>query len=292
MFNFFSSGSKGKIVCLLLLAAVAGALVYFYNPPPILSTASSPSSISSSTPSMWWPHTRVASPSSAGLPAQERALGTPQDRLRHGAAAVAYGLMLVGSLSIVGTNAAVSPNWLISHLSASHLCRTSSFAHGHIVCQQGGSSQAQRLDDGWLVCCYRSRQLSCVDSYAPPGVKIPVWDPFLGILIIISLCAATFIFAIMKKLEAAHFRQPCPAEETLENVRPTLSDLIHNNISMVKKRLPSRTIGPGGLLFTVDGSLLGRHFRYLFFPLISLRIMITYFAEWLHQYRLWLPHLP
>lgn len=29
-------------------------------------------------------------------------------------AAVAYGVMLIGSMSIVGTQASVSPNWLIS----------------------------------------------------------------------------------------------------------------------------------------------------------------------------------
>ena len=131
-------------------------------------------------------------------------------------AAVAYGLMLVGSLSIVGTNAAVSPNWLIS----TYLLLT--FAE--LLLSPMGISFVSKVAPpklkgsmmgGWFAATALGNYLVSIPMLL--WGKIPVWTLW-GILIIICLCAATFIFAIMKKLEAATSDSPAPAEETLENV--------------------------------------------------------------------------
>ena len=217
VFNFFSSGSKGKIVCLLLLAAVAGALVYFYNSTPDPVNGIQPQQYQQFNPFYVVPLTPVSLAIFGWLAKRKKEPSAPR-KIGYGMvlAAVAYGLMLVGSLSIVGTNAAVSPNWLIS----TYLLLT--FAE--LLLSPMGISFVSKVAPpklkgsmmgGWFAATALGNYLVSIPMLL--WGKIPVWTLW-GILIIICLCAATFIFAIMKKLEAATSDSPAPAEETLENV--------------------------------------------------------------------------
>ena len=217
VFNFFSSGSKGKIVCLLLLAAVAGALVYFYNSTPDPVNGIQPQQYQQFNPFYVVALTPVSLAIFGWLAKRKKEPSAPR-KIGYGMvlAAVAYGLMLVGSLSIVGTNAAVSPNWLIS----TYLLLT--FAE--LLLSPMGISFVSKVAPpklkgsmmgGWFAATALGNYLVSIPMLL--WGKIPVWTLW-GILIIICLCAATFIFAIMKKLEAATSDSPAPAEETLENV--------------------------------------------------------------------------
>ena len=133
-------------------------------------------------------------------------------------AAVAYGVMLVGSLSIVGTSASVSPNWLIS----TYLLLT--FAE--LLLSPMGISFVSKVAPpklkgsmmgGWFAA-------TAVGNYL---VSIPMllWGKIStamlwGILVAICLVSAAFIFSIMKKLEAATSDTPAPeaATDALETI--------------------------------------------------------------------------
>ncbi|MFG6423061.1 MAG: peptide MFS transporter [Paramuribaculum sp.] len=217
VFNFFSSGSNGKIVCLLLLAAVAGALVYFYNSTPDPVNGIQPQQYQQFNPFYVVALTPVSLAIFGWLAKRKKEPSAPR-KIGYGMvlAAVAYGLMLVGSLSIVGTNAAVSPNWLIS----TYLLLT--FAE--LLLSPMGISFVSKVAPpklkgsmmgGWFAATALGNYLVSIPMLL--WGKIPVWTLW-GILIIICLCAATFIFAIMKKLEAATSDSPAPAEDALENV--------------------------------------------------------------------------
>ena len=116
-------------------------------------------------------------------------------------AAVAYGLMLIGSLSIVGTTATVSPNWLIS----TYLLLT--FAE--LLLSPMGISFVSKVAPpklkgsmmgGWFAATAVGNYLVSIPMFL--WGKIPVYMLWI-ILIAICLISATFIFSIMKKLEAA-----------------------------------------------------------------------------------------
>ncbi len=114
-------------------------------------------------------HTGVARALRLACPQEERAVGSPQDRLRHD-----HGRRGLWSdahrIDVHRRHSGVSITQLANfHLSAPHVCRTSALTDGHIVCQQSRSPEAQRLDDGRMVCRHSRRQLSCVDPYAPLG---------------------------------------------------------------------------------------------------------------------------
>ena len=131
-------------------------------------------------------------------------------------AAVAYGVMTVGSLAIVGTSGAVSPNWLIS----TYLLLT--FAE--LLLSPMGISFVSKVAPpklkgsmmgGWFAATAIGNYLVSIPMIL--WGKIPV-AVIWGILICICLLSAAFIFSIMKKLEAATSDEPVPAGEAIENV--------------------------------------------------------------------------
>ncbi len=124
-------------------------------------------------------------------------------------AAVAYGVMLIGSFSIVGTKGSVSPNWLIS----TYLLLT--FAE--LLLSPMGISFVSKVAPpkykGIMMGCWFGA--TAVGNYlvSIPMLlwgSIPVWALW-GILIVICLLSAAFIFSIMKKLESATEDTPAPA---------------------------------------------------------------------------------
>ena len=130
-------------------------------------------------------------------------------------AGVAYLVMVFGSLSIVGTQAAVSPNWLIS----TYLLLT--FAE--LLLSPMGISFVSKVAPpklkgsmmgGWFAATAVGNYLVSIPMLL--WGHIPVWVIWT-ILIGLCLASATFIFSIMKKLEAATSDTPeSAAEETAE----------------------------------------------------------------------------
>ena len=129
-------------------------------------------------------------------------------------AAAAYALLLFGSMSITGTQGSVSPNWLIS----TYLLLT--FAE--LLLSPMGISFVSKVAPpkykGMMMGCWFGA--TAVGNYL---VSIPMllWGKvsltvLWGILIAICLLSALFIFAIMKKLEAATSDTESPLKEETE----------------------------------------------------------------------------
>ena len=116
-------------------------------------------------------------------------------------AGVAYAVMVVGSLSLVGTNGDVSTNWLIS----TYLLLT--FAE--LLLSPMGISFVSKVAPpklkgammgGWFASTAIGNYLVSIPMLL--WGKIPVWSIW-SILIALCLLSAAFIFSQMKKLEAA-----------------------------------------------------------------------------------------
>ncbi len=131
-------------------------------------------------------------------------------------AGIAYCVMIMGSLSLVGTNGSVSPNWLIT----TYLLLT--FAE--LLLSPMGISFVSKVAPpklkgammgGWFAATAVGNYLVSIPMLL--WGKIPVWTIW-GILIALCLLSALFIFSIMKKLEAATSDAPATTEANLENV--------------------------------------------------------------------------
>lgn len=219
LFNLFQSkGIVSRIVSLLILCAVAGALTYFYNSTPDPLTGIQPQQYQQFNPFYVVALTPV-SLAIFGYLARRKSEPSAPRKIGYGMimAAVAYGLMLIGSLSIVGTSASVSPNWLIS----TYLLLT--FAE--LLLSPMGISFVSKVAPpklkgsmmgGWFAATAVGNYLVSIPMFL--WGKIPtalLW----AILVAICLVSAAFIFSIMKKLEAATADSPAPADvDTLENV--------------------------------------------------------------------------
>ncbi|MCF0213799.1 MAG: hypothetical protein HUK13_05045 [Muribaculaceae bacterium] len=115
-------------------------------------------------------------------------------------AAMAYGVMLLGSLSLTGTQGAVSPNWLIT----TYLLLTLAEILLAPMSISFVSSIAPPKYKGSMMGCWYVA--TAVGSYlvSIPMLlwgKIPVWTLWT-ILIALCLMSATFIFSITRRLEA------------------------------------------------------------------------------------------
>ncbi len=221
VFNFFTSGKTGKVVCGVLLAAVIGLLYYFYGITPDVVNGIQPQQYQQFNPFYVVALTPVSLALFGWLAKRKKEPSAPR-KIGYGMvlAGVAYGVMLIGSLSIVGTSASVSPNWLIS----TYLLLT--FAE--LLLSPMGISFVSKVAPpklkgsmmgGWFAATALGNYLVSIPMLL--WGKIPVWVLW-GILIIICLCAAAFIFSIMKKLEAATSDEPAPEAEA--NALETIED--------------------------------------------------------------------
>lgn len=203
LFSLFQSESlTGRIISLLILAAVAGALTYFYNSTPNPLTGIQPQQYQQFNPFYVVALTPVSLAIFGWLAKRKKEPSAPR-KIGYGMlmAAVAYVLMLVGSLSVVGTSGSVSPNWLIS----TYLLLT--FAE--LLLSPMGISFVSKVAPpklkgsmmgGWFAATAIGNYLVSIPM-ALWG-KIPTFMVW-GILVVICLISAGFIFSIMKKLEAA-----------------------------------------------------------------------------------------
>ncbi len=220
IFNLFQSkGLVSRLISVVIIALVGWALWYFYSTTPEPLTGIQPQQYQQFNPF----YVVALTPFSLALfgwLAKRRSEPSAPRKIGYGMimAAVAYGVMLVGSLSIVGTSASVSPNWLIS----TYLLLT--FAE--LLLSPMGISFVSKVAPpklkgsmmgGWFAA-------TAVGNYL---VSIPMllWGKIStamlwGILVAICLVSAAFIFSIMKKLEAATSDTPAPeaATDALETI--------------------------------------------------------------------------
>jgi POT family proton-dependent oligopeptide transporter len=215
LFNLFQSkSSKGRIVSVILLAMVAGALTYFYTQTPDPVTGIQPQQYQQFNPFYVVALTPVSLAIFGALAKRKKEPSAPR-KIGYGMvmAAVAYSLMMIGSFQISGTSGSVSPNWLIS----TYLLLT--FAE--LLLSPMGISFVSKVAPpklkgsmmgGWFAATAIGNYLVSIPMLL--WGKMPLYLLWI-ILIAICLLAATFIFSVMKKLEAATGDVPASADEDL-----------------------------------------------------------------------------
>ncbi len=203
LFSLFQSKTgKGKGISGAVLVAAIGVLAYIYTQTPNPVTGLQPQIYQQFNPFYVVALTPVSLGIFSWLASRKKEPSAPR-KIGFGMlmAGIAYLIMLVGSLSITGTKGAVSPNWLIS----TYLVLT--FAE--LLLSPMGISFVSKVAPpkykGIMMGCWFGA--TAVGNYL---VSIPMllWGkislPLLwGILIVICLLSAAFIFSIMKKLEKA-----------------------------------------------------------------------------------------
>lgn len=129
-------------------------------------------------------------------------------------AGIAYCVMVMGSLTLVGTNGSVSPNWLISTYLLLTLAELLLSPMGiSFVSKVAPPKLKGAMMGGWFAATAVGNYLVSIPMIL--WGKIPVWTIW-SILIALCLLSALFIFSIMKKLEAATSDMPAPQpEETI-----------------------------------------------------------------------------
>ena len=136
-------------------------------------------------------------------------------------AGCAYAIMLIGSVSISGTEGAVSPNWLISTYLVLTFAELLLSPMGiSFVSKVAPPKLKGSMMGGWFAATAVGNYLVSIPMIL--WGKIPLWMLW-GILILICLVSAIFIFSIMKKLEAATSDNPTvdPVATELNNAAET-----------------------------------------------------------------------
>lgn len=215
LFVAFQSKGTSRVVSLIVLAAAAVGVFFFYQYTPDAVTGIQPQQYQQFNPFYVVALTPVSLALFGWLARKKKEPSAPR-KIGYGMimAGVAYGVMVIGSLSLVGTSGAVSPNWLIS----TYLLLT--FAE--LLLSPMGISFVSKVAPpklkgammgGWFAATAIGNYLVSIPMLL--WGKIPTWSVW-AILIVICLISAGFIFAVMKKLEAATGDSETP--ETLETV--------------------------------------------------------------------------
>ncbi|MDE7427514.1 MAG: MFS transporter [Muribaculaceae bacterium] len=216
---FQSSTAKGKTISGVILAACAGIVAWLYCDTPDTVKNIDPAVYQQFNPFYVVALTPFSMALFGWLARKDKEPSAPR-KIGYGMvmAGAAYAVMVMASLSLVGTNGDVSTNWLIS----TYLLLT--FAE--LLLSPMGISFVSKVAPpklkgsmmgGWFAATAIGNYLVSIPMLL--WGKIPV-AVIWGILIVICLLSAAFIFSIMKKLEAATSDAPAtvPVAEQLETV--------------------------------------------------------------------------
>ena len=220
IFGMFKAKGTLRIICgIAFVALAAGVAFYIYPSTPDVISGIQPQQYQQFNPFYVVALTPVSLALFGWLARKKKEPSAPR-KIGYGMimAAVAYGVMLIGSMSIIGTQASVSPNWLIS----TYLLLT--FAE--LLLSPMGISFVSKVAPpklkgsmmgGWFAATAVGNYLVSIPMLL--WGKIPTYMVW-AILIVICLISALFIFAMMKKLEAATSDEPSPAakRDALETV--------------------------------------------------------------------------
>lgn len=213
LFSLIQSKSvRARVISGAVLAAAAGIVAYIYIDTPDVVKGIDPALYQQFNPFYVVALTPFSMALFAWLGRKGKEPSAPR-KIGYGMvmAAAAYAVMVFGSLSLVGTNGSVSPDWLIS----TYLLLT--FAE--LLLSPMGISFVSKVAPpklkgsmmgGWFAATAIGNYLVSIPMLL--WGKIPV-AVIWAILIVICLLSAAFIFSIMKKLEAATADEPAPADE-------------------------------------------------------------------------------
>ncbi len=212
LFNLFQSkSSTGKIISAVILAAVAGILVYIYGSTPDPLSGIQPQEYQQFNPFYVVALTPVSLAFFSWLASRRKEPSAPR-KIGYGMilAAVAYGVMLAGSIGIAGTSGSVSPNWLISTYLLLTFAELLLSPMGiSFVSKVAPPKYKGAMMGGWVAATAIGNYLVSIPMILWGKISVAaLW----GILIVICCISAIFIFSIMKKLEAVTADTPADLE--------------------------------------------------------------------------------
>lgn len=212
LFNLFQSkSSTGKIISAVILAAVAGILVYIYGSTPDPLSGIQPQEYQQFNPFYVVALTPVSLAFFSWLASRRKEPSAPR-KIGYGMilAAVAYGVMLAGSIGLAGTSGSVSPNWLISTYLLLTFAELLLSPMGiSFVSKVAPPKYKGAMMGGWFAATAIGNYLVSIPMILWGKISVAaLW----GILIVICCISAIFIFSIMKKLEAVTADTPADLE--------------------------------------------------------------------------------
>lgn len=206
-----STTGKAKVISGVILAACAGVVYWRYTQTPATLEGIDPAAYQQFNPFFVVALTPFSMALFAWLAKKGKEPSAPR-KIGYGmvVAGIAYIVMIFGSMSLVGTSGNVSTNWLIS----TYLLLT--FAE--LLLSPMGISFVSKVAPpklkgsmmgGWFAATAIGNYLVSIPMLL--WGKIPTYMVW-GILVVLCMLSAAFIFSIMKKLEAATADEPAPAK--------------------------------------------------------------------------------
>lgn len=203
LFSLFQSKSGvAKAISAVILIAAGAGIWYFYSATPDPVSGLQPQIYQQFNPFYVVALTPVSLAIFGWLAKKGKEPSAPR-KIGYGMvmAAVAYGVMLIGSLAIVGTTASVSPNWLIgTYLLLTFAELLLSPMGISFVSKVAPPKLKGSMMGGWFAATAVGNYLVSIPMLL--WGNIPTYMLW-GILVLICLVSAGFIFSIMKKLENA-----------------------------------------------------------------------------------------
>ena len=200
-FSFVQSkGRTTKIISAIIFIAAICGIGYCYDITPAVVTGLQPQIFQQFNPFYVVALTPVSLAFFGWLARKGKEPSAPR-KIGYGMimAAIAYGVMLLGSLSISGTSGAVSPNWLISTYFLLTIAELLLSPIGiSFVSKVAPPKLKGSMMGGWFAATAIGNYLVSIPMLL--WGKIPVYMLW-GILALICLLSGTFMFAIMKRLE-------------------------------------------------------------------------------------------
>lgn len=210
-----SATTKGRVISGVILAACICIVGWLYAETPDVVTGIDPAAYQQFNPFYVVALTPFSMALFAWLNKKGKEPSAPR-KIGYGmiVAGIAYVVMIIGSLNLVGTNGNVSTNWLIS----TYLLLT--FAE--LLLSPMGISFVSKVAPpklkgsmmgGWFAATAVGNYLVSIPMLL--WGKIPTWLVW-AILVGLCMLSAAFLFSQMKKLEAATSDMPeVPVDETL-----------------------------------------------------------------------------
>ena len=222
-FIFQSKTTKGKLTSLLVLAGCIISIIFIYRGSENPLTGIQPQQYQQFNPFYVVALTPVSLAFFGWLANRKKEPSAPR-KIGYGMvmAGAAYALMCIGSASIMGRSGAVSPNWLISTYLVLTFAELLLSPMGiSFVSKVAPPKLKGSMMGGWFAATAVGNYLVSIPMLLW-DTKLPLWGLW-GILIIICLISAIFIFSIMKKLEAATSDNPAvdPEAEEMANAAAT-----------------------------------------------------------------------
>ncbi len=218
LFNLFQSrGNVSRLISVGILVLVGIALYYFYSSTPDPLTGIQPQEYQQFNPFYVVALTPVSLAFFGWLAKRKKEPSAPR-KIGYGMlmAAVAYGVMMIGSWSIVGTSGNASSNLLISTYLLLTFAELLLSPMGiSFVSKVAPPKYKGAMMGGWFAATAIGNYLVSIPMLLWGKISVSMlWF----ILILICLVSAAFIFSIMKKLEAATSDEPAPDTDPLETV--------------------------------------------------------------------------